>query len=227
MIGRFYSNDPVDVLGHLNSTQGIQGFGRYTYVNNNPYKYTDPDGEALNTLAGGFVGGIVSLGLDFVSSGGSLSFQQAAGSFAGGFVTGAAVANGVPLPVANGLGATVGEAVTQTANAISGQEASFGKVVTSGVVGAITGLAPGLKVPGVTSGRGNAGAAFQAQLTKMANGQTQNITTTTLANGVKSGLVGGATQQVTKEITNAGVGNDVAESIDNRMGECLPANPHC
>ena len=44
-IGRFYANDPVDYLGHLNSGNPVHGFGRYTYANNNPYKYTDPDGE--------------------------------------------------------------------------------------------------------------------------------------------------------------------------------------
>ena len=44
VIGRFYSNDPVDVLGHL-SGGNVQGFNRYAYANNNPYKYVDPDGE--------------------------------------------------------------------------------------------------------------------------------------------------------------------------------------
>ena len=43
-IGRFYSNDPVGVIGHL-SQGNIQGFNRYAYANNNPYKYVDPDGK--------------------------------------------------------------------------------------------------------------------------------------------------------------------------------------
>ena len=47
-IGRFYSDDPVDVLGHRERGNSIaHGFGRYTYVNNNPYKYVDTDGEFL------------------------------------------------------------------------------------------------------------------------------------------------------------------------------------
>tara|TARA_R110001583_G_C5639919_1_gene407790 strand:- start:1846 stop:2454 length:609 start_codon:yes stop_codon:yes gene_type:complete len=39
VIGRFYSNDPVGFTGDITS------FNRYSYVGNNPYKYTDPDGQ--------------------------------------------------------------------------------------------------------------------------------------------------------------------------------------
>lgn len=44
VIGRFYSNDPVDTLSHVEKGN-IHGFGRFTYGNNNPYRYTDPDGK--------------------------------------------------------------------------------------------------------------------------------------------------------------------------------------
>ncbi len=46
VIGRFYSNDPVDVLGHMGSGNLIHGFNRFAYGNNNPYKFTDPTGMA-------------------------------------------------------------------------------------------------------------------------------------------------------------------------------------
>ncbi|MCV2886492.1 RHS repeat-associated core domain-containing protein [Aestuariibacter sp. AA17] len=46
VIGRFYSNDPVDALGHLDGEAGIKGFNRLAYANNNPYKYIDPNGES-------------------------------------------------------------------------------------------------------------------------------------------------------------------------------------
>lgn len=49
VIGRFYSNDPVDALGHL-SGGNIQGFNRFAYANNNPYRFTDPTGMAPESL---------------------------------------------------------------------------------------------------------------------------------------------------------------------------------
>ena len=47
VIGRFYSNDPVDAVSHLGNAEGIMGFIRYSYAVNNPYKYTVPDGQAI------------------------------------------------------------------------------------------------------------------------------------------------------------------------------------
>lgn len=44
VIGRFYSNDPVDALIFI-SKGNIHGFNRYTYASNNPYKFTDPNGR--------------------------------------------------------------------------------------------------------------------------------------------------------------------------------------
>lgn len=58
VIGRFYSNDPVG----WTADNPVMSFNRYLYVNNNPYKYTDPDGEflvqAFATVAGGIIGGV-------------------------------------------------------------------------------------------------------------------------------------------------------------------------
>lgn len=43
VIGRFYSNDPV---GYTDANP-VHSFNRYMYVNNNPYKYVDPNGKFL------------------------------------------------------------------------------------------------------------------------------------------------------------------------------------
>lgn len=65
VLGRFYSNDPVGFLEHLHSTpDGIQGFNRYAYANNNPYKYTDPTGEAANLTLPFRVGWKIGLGIN-------------------------------------------------------------------------------------------------------------------------------------------------------------------
>jgi hypothetical protein len=130
-------------------------------------------------------------------------------------------------PTGEFMHSLVGEGITQGSNAISGKEASIGKVVTAGVVGTITGKVPTTPASGITKGRGNKAASFKGQLTKMSNGQTKNVTSKTLGNGVQSGLVGGLGQQATKEVINQGVGDKTAQGIDNRMGKCLPANPHC
>lgn len=45
-IGRFLSVDPVGFV-----EDNTMSFNRYLYVNNNPYKYVDPDGEFLNFAA--------------------------------------------------------------------------------------------------------------------------------------------------------------------------------
>lgn len=79
MIGRFYSNDPVGTMGHL-SSGNTQGFNRYAYANNNPYKYVDPDGKA------GFLAW-------FVTPPGQMALATAGKWVAG--VTGAGIANDV------------------------------------------------------------------------------------------------------------------------------------
>ncbi|WP_412486636.1 RHS repeat-associated core domain-containing protein [Shewanella chilikensis] len=54
LIGRFYNNDTVGTVAHLNTPNGIHGFNRYAYANNNPYRYTDPDGQTTAPLRGAF-----------------------------------------------------------------------------------------------------------------------------------------------------------------------------
>lgn len=102
VVGRFYSNDPVDMLGHMQKGNPTMGFNRYAYANNNPYKYTDPDGRYIESVwdATSLSIGVVSL-KNNVSAG---NWGAAAADVAGIVVDSAAMA----LPVVpGGAGAAI------------------------------------------------------------------------------------------------------------------------
>lgn len=63
-IGRFASVDPV---GFVESNP--MSFNRYAYVNNNPYKYVDPDGEFLNFAAKFVLDVGVNIAFNYVTTG--------------------------------------------------------------------------------------------------------------------------------------------------------------
>jgi hypothetical protein len=46
---RFLSVDPVTAQQHIQKGN-MQGFNRYAYGNNNPYKFTDPDGREVKAV---------------------------------------------------------------------------------------------------------------------------------------------------------------------------------
>ena len=52
-LGRFLSIDPVEP-----DENNLHSLNRYAYANNNPYKFTDPDGQIAETIID-----VVSLGL--------------------------------------------------------------------------------------------------------------------------------------------------------------------
>lgn len=65
ILGRFISADPVGY-----TTDNLHSFNRYTYANNNPYKFVDPDGrssvfgafaQALTAFTTAFVGAMQSI----------------------------------------------------------------------------------------------------------------------------------------------------------------------
>jgi uncharacterized protein RhaS with RHS repeats len=81
VIGRFYSNDPIG----YSSENPVMSFNRYMYVNNNPYKYTDPDGKWL-LHAIGFAVGAVTSGVSAYNDGargGDLLMKSALGGLIG------------------------------------------------------------------------------------------------------------------------------------------------
>lgn len=117
LIGRFYSNDPVDALGHIGRGNPVHGFNRYAYANNNPYMYTDPDGEFLQSIYGaiaGAVGGYVSSGEGFVNTAVGIVSGAIAGAVTGAVLPQASHAAGMAAAgvVASASGQALGSATT-------------------------------------------------------------------------------------------------------------------
>ncbi|MDZ4116997.1 MAG: RHS repeat-associated core domain-containing protein [Xanthomonadaceae bacterium] len=122
VVGKFLNIDPVA------ADAGSGGnFNRYWYANDNPYKFTDPDGRfvlnvgaaALGAVVGGVVGGVVA-----VAGGGGVKGAIAGfvGGAVGGAITGATLGAGSTagaIAAAGVTGAILGETSTQlTSNLI-------------------------------------------------------------------------------------------------------------
>jgi hypothetical protein len=121
VIGRFYSNDPVGYT----AKNPVMSFNRYLYVNNNPYKYTDPDGEFFNVALGGFgaVVGAIGGGVSAALSGGD--FKDIVTSAGIGAATGgmAGLTLGTSLVATVATGAAVGLASDLAGQTISNFDA--------------------------------------------------------------------------------------------------------
>jgi len=80
VVGRFYSNDPVGYT----AKNPVMSFNRYLYVNNNPYKYNDPNGEFLNFIVGAVVGAALDVAVQYATTGevdfGEVAVAAAAGA---------------------------------------------------------------------------------------------------------------------------------------------------
>ncbi|AWB66169.1 hypothetical protein C2869_06840 [Saccharobesus litoralis] len=97
VIGRFYSNDPVGFTGEIDT------FNRYSYVANNPFKYTDPNGEE-KIIVGVGVDAMLIAG---VRAGFSVSFDTENLELGGGYNVGPRL--GVGLGVGGSFGISQSE----------------------------------------------------------------------------------------------------------------------
>ncbi|WP_245219856.1 MULTISPECIES: RHS repeat-associated core domain-containing protein [Pseudoalteromonas] len=137
VIGRFMSNDPVDVMGHMGRGNPVHGFGRYTYANNNPYKYVDPDGEFGIQIAATLIGAVIGGATELLTND-NASFSSVARASAVGGAVGLAssLGGGVVSSALLGGGANAaGEAVNQIATG----NYDGAKVATAGLTGAVGG----------------------------------------------------------------------------------------
>lgn len=133
VVGRFYSNDPVDMLGHMQKGNPTMGFNRYAYANNNPYKYVDPDGQFGQIAIGAIIGAVVGAGVEAykqVESGNGLDVKAlAVEGLKGAVVGGSAAAGGAFM---GALFTSVESTAIGTAGAIA-LGSSAGAAIGSGV----------------------------------------------------------------------------------------------
>ena len=186
-IGAMLSVDPVTAY----SKGDMRFFNRYSYAFNNPYKFTDPDGRAVQALWGAPIGAIVNIGVQMAMSEGSFGerFSQiswgqvgiatAAGALSGGVsaIANTAVTTGGTI-AANVVGnAAAGAVATQVSAQIEGRTASVSEV------------AKGAVLSGGTAGAGAAIAAAPGAIAKSASAgmtQTERTATANLLGGIKN-----------------------------------------
>jgi RHS repeat-associated protein len=147
-VGEYLPSAPVDDEakkrnGNLPGQGGVFNYVNlhvYHYAGNNPVKYTDPDGEVINLVAGG-IGAVIGAGIGAavaIASGGS--GRDIAAAAVGGAVTGgmAGLTMGGSLAVQVAAGALAGTAGYMTSSMVQGES-----YTAQGIVGSATGGATG------------------------------------------------------------------------------------
>jgi RHS repeat-associated protein len=154
VIGRFYSNDPVDVLGHIGHGNSVHGFNRYTYANNNPYKYVDPDGE-LGVLVTSFLAGALNAGIEYATND-NASGKDLLVAFGKGAVMGATGAGAINLMNKTmRLVTAASKAEKVTASAIAGSSVTLATSMTVDIATNATGLTDISALDSITNGIAN------------------------------------------------------------------------
>jgi RHS repeat-associated protein len=140
-MARYMELDPVALHGGVNGTFAPDWYG---YANQNPLRWTDPNGQFIGAAAGFVFGGLYG-GLGSVMTGGSFWNGAAAGALTG-VVVGALIDPSTSIGAAAYIGMMgLGGVLSASAGAAFGQYMESGHVNGGGVLGAgIAGGAAGL-----------------------------------------------------------------------------------
>lgn len=171
VIGRFMSNDPVG----FTSENPVMSFNRYIYVNNNPYKYKDSDGEFLIQAISGLVGGYTAA-VAYKKANPNASKADIAIAGAAGAVVGAVTGSGVTALIGRVV-STASRALGSTVQAAN----ATGVAASSGIVASA--------IAGATSG-GVSNAATQVMTGDSLIPNSKDVVESTI-NGAVSGAIGG------------------------------------
>jgi len=201
VIGRFYSNDPVGF-----TASNPMSFNRYLYVNNNPYKYTDPDGEFLQAIIGAAIGAVAEIAAQKIGGAeninwGKVGVSAAAGAITGGVssvykgaftATASAVEKGAASMVVAGTAATAGGGSSAINSSIDGntsqqitQDAAIGAVLSVTGPGKATGAAAGQKVASAFSAAGKEANSMTKSIEGVVSGTVSNVVNEKVSNDVK------------------------------------------
>ena len=186
-LGRFLSADTL-----IQDPYDTQSYNRYTYVRNNPLKYTDPSGHSFASVIKAIVVAIVVIVVSYVA-------LIALGVTAGGSTGYLALMAAASLSDAVAVGAIAGFAGGFLNSFLSG--ASPGEALVAGLQGALIG---GLGA-GVAHAIGTefAGKAFHRAI---AHGVTRGIIGRVqggnFSNGFMSGLASSALGNITQRLTD-------------------------
>ena len=176
-LGRFTQPDTI-----VPNSSDSQQFNRYTYVNNNPLKYTDPSGhELLTAIIIGVVVGAAIGGATAAATGGNIGMGILTGAIGGLFGGVGAWAGGAIGAAASG--ATTGAAVTagSFAGAVAGGAA--GGAVSAAVTGGNIGMGA---LTGAVSGAIGFGVSwFNAEILK---GALSDFAVASLGGGLGGGI---------------------------------------
>lgn len=152
-IGRFLSVDPTTADGNTGAN-----FNRYAYANNNPYRFTDPDGRVAVQIVGGVIGAIISGGSSYLKGNDlrTVAKDAAIGGIVGVVSTipgGGALAVGIRAGLASGAGDAVSQAYDKGIRNVDLKQ-SLGEGIVAGVTagivkGKVDDLIPNRGIPGL------------------------------------------------------------------------------
>lgn len=176
LMRRFISRDPLGILGGLNL---------YAYTNNDPVNRVDPLGLYAGVddaifAGGGALVGILGQGVGDLISGQLSGWEDYVGAAIGGAAGGEALLYTGPVG-AGAIGGSVTNLTKQGLKNLTGKQCGFDglSLATDTGIGALTGFIPGIKIQGVTAGRGSYNAIFRQIGTKFQNGTISNISSQT------------------------------------------------
>ncbi len=200
VLARFLSPD-----NYVQAPDFTQSFNRYSYCLNNPFKYTDPDGEFWHIIVGALIGGVVNLIANWNNCEGFWQYVAAFGAGAATAATGGAAGAtwvGIAGVSAAGSAAIMGtnSVIAQTGHNFSGMgNVDWGQVGISSAIGCVSGFA------------GGAAGYWAANSSMLTNGINSPI----LRSAVVSPLAAGAGHIAGRTTANLFAGQNLSDAFAN------------